>query len=468
MFYILTFTLSTLLYPSIYMGESLFSTVVSMPDEDQLFYTYLLDINGDIANQWEHINCVAHTPYLTEDSLLVRSARVTPPFFNAGGIGGLLQIIDWEGDINWQYQWADINKQQHHDIALMPNGNLLFISYQRKSQAEALEAGKYQQTGDVWSESVYEVQPLDGDSLTIVWEWHLWDHLIQDRDSTVNNYGSVIDHPELFDINYMLSESDEGPLPPGFTNPDIVHLNAIDYCDYLDLIVVSSRTTSEVYIIDHSTTTAEASSHTGGNYNYGGDILYRWGNPMVYNRGDVDDRKLFAPHGVNWLDGCNELLIFNNGFGRPEGNYSSVDQIALPLNENGFNIDNNQPFEPEILTWTYADESLFSNIQSGAYRLPNGNTFISYTIPRKIREIDINSNIVWEYDYVGDELLSRANKYNFRTGDFNNDDIKDVLDIILLVNFIINQSPYQSIFDINYDNEIDILDIISLVNIILN
>ena len=439
-----------------------------MPDEDQLFYTYLLDINGEIVNEWEHINCVAHTPYLTEDSLLIRSARVSPPFFNAGGIGGLLQIINWNGDIEWEYQWADVDKQQHHDIALMPNGNILFISYTRKTQQQALEAGKYQQTGDVWSESVYEIEPLGADSLNIIWEWHLWDHLIQDKDSTVNNYGNVQDHPELFDINYMLSESDEGPLPPGFANPDIVHLNAIDYCQELDLIVMSSRTTSEVYIIDHSTTSDDAALHSGGNYNSGGDILYRWGNPVMYNRGEIEDRKLFAPHGVNWLEGCGDLLIFNNGFGRPGGNYSSVDEISLPVTESSFTIDDMLPYNPEMLSWHYADESLFSNIQSGAYRLPNGNTFISYTIPRKIREVNPSGNIVWEYDYDGQELVSRSNKYNFRSGDFNNDNVNDVLDIILLVNIIMDDTEYQPLFDINYDNSINVLDIIFLVNIILN
>ena len=44
----------------------------------------------------------------------------------------------------------------------------------------------------------------------------------------------------------------------------------------------------------------------------------------------------------------------------------------------------------------------------------------------------------------------------------------DILDIVLIVNFIMDELEYIPIYDINYDNEVNILDIISLVNIILN
>jgi hypothetical protein len=38
-----------------------------------------------------------------------------------------------------------------------------------------------------------------------------------------------------------------------------------------------------LWVIDHQTTTAQAASHTGGRYNKGGDLLYRWGNPQTYD-----------------------------------------------------------------------------------------------------------------------------------------------------------------------------------------
>ena len=48
---------------------------------------------------------------------------------------------------------------------------------------------------------VVEVTPTRPYGGTVVWQWHLWDHMIQDYDSSKSNYGVVADHPELIDVN---------------------------------------------------------------------------------------------------------------------------------------------------------------------------------------------------------------------------------------------------------------------------
>ena len=47
--------------------------------------------------------------------------------------------------------WANNQYQQHHDIEILPNGNILLISYDRKSQEEVLALGKIAHNGDFWS-----------------------------------------------------------------------------------------------------------------------------------------------------------------------------------------------------------------------------------------------------------------------------------------------------------------------------
>jgi len=64
-------------------------------------------------------------------------------------------------------------------------------------------------------------------------------------------------------------------------------------------VILSAHNYDEVWIIDHSTTTVEATSHAGGRYGRGGDLLYRWGNPQAYRAGTANDQKLFGQHNRN-------------------------------------------------------------------------------------------------------------------------------------------------------------------------
>ena len=88
----------------------------------------------------------------------------------------------------------------------------------------------------------------------------MWDHLIQDTDPELPNYGVIAEHPELININYA-NVGSGGNHPNG----DWMHLNAIDYNAELDKNIFSSQRLNEFYIIDHSTTTEEAEGHAGGN-----------------------------------------------------------------------------------------------------------------------------------------------------------------------------------------------------------
>ena len=112
-------------------------------------------------------------------------------------------------------------------------------------------------------------------------------------------------------------------------------------------------------------------------------------------------------------------------------------------------------------------------MQGGAFRLSNGNTFITVAQFGHILEIDINENIVWEYEHPDENIIiARAQKYsinyleNFIIGDINQDGIVNVLDIISSVTIILD-NDYNELADLNQDGFINVVDIIQIINIIL-
>jgi hypothetical protein len=263
------------------------------------------------------------------------------------------------------------------------------------TEAEVIQAGRNPADipeGKVFNEQILELEPVGTNQVNIVWEWNINDHLIQDFDSNKDNYNTDISgNPQLLDINFL----------NGFDgSANWLHMNSVQYNATLDQIIISSRHLSEIYIIDHSTTTAEASGHTGGMYGKGGDILYRWGNKQAYDRGGIADRTLRGQHYPHWISsGLNDegkIMIFNNGI-----SISSIDIIDPPSSTDGFYTYDSNGYLPVVAEWQYTDPNeptdFFSAILSSAQRLPNGNTLICDGDSGYFFEIDTNNNKVWEY-----------------------------------------------------------------------
>ena len=280
-----------------------------------------------------------------------------PPNFKAGGVSGYLQELSWDGELLWEWHMGDEERMLHHDIEPLPNGNILAIAWELKTPDEARAAGRrvdlIPEQG-IWSEWILEVEPLPPNDARIVWEWHVWDHLVQNHDPDGAHYGVPAEHPRRLDVNADAEEAvvDEeeleqlkalGYVPDDATTEDIqsdfLHMNAIDYHPGVDQFVLSVPEISEVWILDHSTSTEEASGSSGGRSGHRGDILYRWGNPRTYGRGDTSNQKLFYEHQALWipegLPNAGHLTVFNNGGGRPDGDYSSVLEWAPPIEADG-------------------------------------------------------------------------------------------------------------------------------------
>ncbi len=434
--------------------------------------TFLINNNQEVVHTWEHERGPASIPYLMQDSTIIYPYKTENPTMEAGGMGGGIQKLTWDGQVLWDYTIADNNYQHHHDICPLPNNNILIIVWERKTAGQAHDKGRQEidnPLNEMWVPAILELNPVTGN---FDWEWHLWDHLVQDIDSTFDNYGIISEHPESMDINF-------GLIGDGGVNADWMHINSIDYNLSLDQIIFSSRNMNEIYIIDHSTTIEEASTDSGGNSNMGGGLLYRWGNPQVYQRGTFNDQKLFGQHAVNWIEynyiNGGEIILFNNGHGRPGGNFSSVDIINPPTNESaGYNIFQNDAFGPSELSWTFnGGQSFFSFRQSSAFRLENGNTIITVNSDNQIFEVDINGVLMWDY-YLNDNSLGipRGMKYSLNyfnlNGDLNCDGVINIVDIIFVVNIILGEHDNLESADLNLDGIVNILDILQLVYLILN
>lgn len=363
--------------------------------------TYLIDNCGRIVNSWTSNFRPGLSAYLLSNGDLLRAEAMGaahPVYGSGGGAGGRIERIDWNGNLQWNYTYSDTEYVQHHDIVPLPNGNVLLLVWERftRQQIQALgrDTTKIAASGYVWSEYIVEVQPSGTNTGTIVWEWHFMNHVVQDFDMAQQNYGNVASHPELLDLNYTgLNITQEW-----------IHANSIDYNPTLDQILISSRLLGELYVIDHSTTTAQAATHTGGNSGKGGDLLYRWGNPEAYRQGNTTDRILFGQHSAKWIfdtENAGKIIVFNNGQDRPQGDYSTVEIFAPQIDTSGTYIKNMAgKFMPDTSYWAYkapVPTDFYDNRISGAQEQPNGNVLICSGTHGSFFEVTKQGNIVWKY-----------------------------------------------------------------------
>jgi outer membrane protein assembly factor BamB len=374
--------------------------------------TYLIDMLGNVVHTWDHktdppglhfvllengnilgnfglITGKGPTEEQSDEELGIPQGHKKGITFG-GRVTGLVEL-DWDGNVVWQYEPAESDGSLHHDFVRLPNGNTLVNAWEMIPYEEVIAAGRRaDQTTErgVATDVIYEINPGG----KIVWKWSAWEHRGTNSES----------HLDVNHITYVLPEHEEN-------NPDWTHFNNVDYDPESDQLLVDSREFGELYIIDHKT----------------GDILYRWGNPSAYGAGDPPtfstpgDQILFGPHNANWikegLPGAGNILIFNNGWGRPPISYSSVIEMDPETGE---------------IVWEYKSNSetgFASHHISGAQRLPNGNTFICSGNCGHLFEVTPEGKVVWEYinpvtgegpknwledkGFGGNNMLFRAHRY---------------------------------------------------------
>ncbi len=238
---------------------------------------------------WASDYTAVQEAYLLENGHLLRAGQLRKEerLLAGSATGGRIQEFTWDGELVWDFKFHNDRQVPHHDLTRLPGGNVLLIVWEKKTAEETVAAGRRPETVDgPWLvDSLIEIHPTGKTTGEVVWEWHVWDHLIQDRDPARANYGEVAAHPELIDINFgesygselsrtVLSPASEArrkndlntlrsigyvgsPAPkagPRVT-PDWTHVNAVAYNAELDQIMLTVRAFSELWIIDHGTTT---------------------------------------------------------------------------------------------------------------------------------------------------------------------------------------------------------------------
>lgn len=355
----------------------------------------LLNFCGEVVHRWgnDSLRRPGNVAYLRANGDLIRTSR--PAFFGndaiwAGGGGATIERLTWDGDLLWGVTHNDSTGRLHHDIAPMPNGHVLAIAWERVDSAEAAANGRLPELledGELWSERIIEYAPDGNGGAEEVWTWRVWDHLIQDVDSTLLNYGVVADHPDKVDINFGTPQN---------AAPDWLHINSIDFNPMTGEILLSVPTFDELWILQHGVADE--------------GLKWRWGNPEAHDAGGPEDQKLHYQHDAHWLiepwlqgaQDAGKIGVFNNSNPSLVGPYSSAHLIDASPDASG-----NYPTDeatgallPASFDWTWTQtppQDFYSSGLSSFQRLPNGNNLLLAGRSGQILEYTPDGDLAWAY-----------------------------------------------------------------------
>ncbi|THD65892.1 hypothetical protein E7Z59_15055 [Robertkochia marina] len=347
---------------------------------------YLMDKDdASVVFDWALPQHLGNDAKLLDDGLLLVSMRAEEPAFKFGGYGGKLQLLDKNGAAMWNYDLSTENLVAHHDVILLPNGNVVTMLWERSDATLASSFGYAGEQPEIYTETLIEINPQTNE---VVWRWDSRDHLVQDALPDGGNFGDIGESVRKININYK--DEAIASIPD---NGDVMHANGITYDEKNDLIYMSVNYYSEVWVIDHSTTTEEASGSTGGNYGVGGDLVYRFGNPSAYNN-TMGQRYFYNNHTPRIIPETDHFLVYMNG-NHTEGP-SVVYELDLPDN---LNLAPGADNEPSVV-WEFSHPDMYSAKVSGAERLSNQNTLIAVGT-FGYWEVTPEKEVVWQFRQEG-------------------------------------------------------------------
>jgi len=115
-------------------------------------------------------------------------------------------------------------------------------------------------------------------------------------------------------------------------------------------------------------------------------------------------------------------------------------------------------------------------MQSGVFRLPNGNTIITVANAARIFEVSGEPpSVIWDFQFDDGQMIARAQKYpnnylfpQYISGDVNFDQVINISDVLMIADMIYGQGydPTPPA-DVNHDGSFNISDVAELIQILL-
>jgi hypothetical protein len=323
----------------------------------------LIDMNGRTVNLWQLDGPgTGDVPHGVSRARLLQSGNL---LVQRGGMmdkDSAIQEYDWEHTLVWDYTHAyndnDAFLGMHHDVFRKDNGNTLIICRVPVPEAYMTRVrDAVHKTMTLYVDAVLEVNP----ERKIVWEWYSYEHL---------------------DLNYpQRTFADPGWWAGPYNNTpcDWTHFNTVQalpenqWYDAGDErfkpgnVLVSPRTLDRLYIINRETKAVA--------WSYRGD--YRGGLSGQHE-----------PHMIEkGLPGAGNILVYDNGASPWRDLAHAGRSYALEIN----------PVTKEVV-WVYDNgEQFHANFTSSTQRLGNGNTLICESAGKRVFEVTVEGEIVWEY-----------------------------------------------------------------------
>src|SRR5690606_17324009 len=102
---------------------------------------YLMDKEATIVYDWELPNSMGNDVQLLPNGALLGSFIAEDPKIIYGGKAGKIQYINIDGSLEWTFDHSTEEYISHHDVELLPNGNIITLVWEKRTVEQAKEAG---------------------------------------------------------------------------------------------------------------------------------------------------------------------------------------------------------------------------------------------------------------------------------------------------------------------------------------